>query len=51
MKNLFSMIFLIVFTTSLFSQGRTIGTQLLDPENNPPTPGYKLMYMLSLIHI
>ena len=47
MKNLFSMLFLIVFTTSLFSQGRTIGTQLLDPENNPPTPGYKLMYMHS----
>ena len=47
MKKLFSMLFIIIFTTSLFSQGRTIGTRLLNPENNPPTPGYKLMYMHS----
>ena len=47
MKKLFSMLFIMIYTTYLFSQGIRIGTRLLNPENNPPTPGYKLMYMHS----
>jgi len=47
MKKIFSMLLIMFLSTSLFSQGRTIGTRLLDMENHPPTPGYKLMYMHS----
>ncbi|MFL3028274.1 MAG: hypothetical protein ACJZ1O_08295 [Candidatus Neomarinimicrobiota bacterium] len=47
MKKIFSMLLIMFLSTTVFSQGRTIGTLLLDPENHPATPGYKLMYMHS----
>ena len=45
MKNIFRLLIIIPLFTSLFSQGRTIGTRLLNPLNHPPVPGYKLIYM------
>ena len=47
MNKIFSMLLIMFLSSSLFSQGRTIGTRLLNPESHPPTPGYKLMYMHS----
>ena len=44
MKNIYSLLLIMILSSSLFSQ-RTVGTLLLDPENHSPTPGYKLMYM------
>ena len=45
MKNISRLLIIIPLFTSLFSQGRTIGTRLLNPLNHPPVPGYKLIYM------
>ena len=47
MKKIFSILLIMFLSATLFSQGRTIGTRLLDMENHPPAPGYKLLYMHS----